>query len=87
MNPNTKAHYGYELIKEAILELLEKNPNGLRHVDICDALDLHTDFEGGSHDYLTWSICGMMLKEGTIYREEKLYFKAKSNGVIPRNLT
>jgi hypothetical protein len=73
MNPRTKAHYGYGLIKEAILEVLTAHPKGLPHKDICDILDLHTDFGGGSKDYLTWSICGMMLKDGSIERVGRIY--------------
>ena len=73
MNPRTKAHYGYELIKEAILEVLQTHPKGLPHKDVCEILDLHTDFGGGSKDYLTWSVCGMMLKDGTIERVGRIY--------------
>lgn len=76
MTPREKAQDGYRLLKEAILETLEHHPNGMRNCDICDALDLRTDFEGASKDYLVWSILGMMLKDRTVKREGRRYFRA-----------
>ncbi len=72
------AQKGLELIEEAIIRLLEHNPQGLRNVDITDALGLRSDFQGGHRNYLTYSVLGILLDKGKVVRDEgnRRYIKA-----------
>lgn len=72
------AQKGLELIEEAIIRLLEHNPQGLRNVEITDALGLRSDFQGGHRNYLTYSVLGILLDIGKVVRDEenRRYIKA-----------
>jgi uncharacterized protein len=73
VNPREKAQHGLALLKEAVIEELERNPEGLRNSEIADALDIRSDYQGGQKDYLSWSILGLLLNEETISREGRKY--------------
>lgn len=60
------SHVGLDLLKQAILELLQQYPAGLTNIEIARALDLESDFEGGQKNYLSWSILGLLLSEGAV---------------------
>jgi len=65
-----KAHSGLSLLKQAILEHLTAHPEGLRNVEIAEALGLRSDFEGEQKDYLSWSLIGLLVNEGKVlYRK------------------
>lgn len=76
MTPCQKAQQGLALVKQAIIDLIEEHPNGLRNAEIAEKLDLHSDYLGGQKDYLSWSVLGLLLNQGTIVRRGKLYFLA-----------
>ena len=63
------AQDGLQSIENAILELLERNPEGLSNVEIAELLDLRSDFRGGSRNYLTYSVLGGLLRRGKVRRE------------------
>jgi DNA-binding IclR family transcriptional regulator len=65
------AEEGLQQIEDAILELLENNPKGLRNVEIADMLNLHSSVLGGRRNYLTYSILGGLLADGRVVRDEK----------------
>ena len=69
------AQSGLQQIEEAVLKLLEVNPQGLRNAQIADLLDLRSGFRGHQRDYLTYSVLGGLLAKGKIIRndETKLY--------------
>jgi len=66
------AQDGLQRIETAILELLERNPEGLSNVEIADLLDLRSDFHGNSRNYLTYSVLGGLLHQEKIRREGEL---------------
>jgi len=66
-----KAQMGLELIKSAVMELAKANPNGIKNSDAAKYLGLQSDYGGGSKDYLSYSILGILMKEGKIKRNEK----------------
>ena len=68
---------GLHQIEEAILNLLETHPEGLRNVEIADLLGLRSDFKGGQRNYLTYTILGGLLERGTVSWEHttKLFTK------------
>lgn len=78
-NPNIywKSQIGLSLIKEAILEFLEANPDGIRNSKLADLFDLHTDYDETHRDYLTYSILGILQKENKIEKIDKTYYIKK----------
>lgn len=63
-----KAQIGLRLVKEAVLELAKANPNGITNSDTASVLGLRSDYGGGSKDYLSYSILGLLMREGKIQR-------------------
>ncbi len=62
---------GLELIKSAVMELAKANPDGIKNSDAAKYLGLQSDYGGGAKDYLSYSILGILMKEGKIERNEK----------------
>jgi hypothetical protein len=67
-----KAQIGVALLKEAILELAKANQLGVTNSDASKALGLQSDYGGGSKDYLTWSILGLLMREGKLKRDDSV---------------
>ena len=61
-----KAQLGLGFLKNAILNLIECNKQGLTNSDIAAALGLRSDYEGRQKDYLSYSIIGLLLREKKI---------------------
>lgn len=80
MSPKEKSIYAVSLLKEAILEVIQQNPEGIINNDIARSLKLESDFEGNQKNYLSWSILGLLVNEGRVkYKKigsRKLYFIA-----------
>ena len=72
-----KAQIGLKLLKEAILELAVANPIGVTNSDVSHTLGLQSDYLGGSKDYLSWSILGLLMREGRMKRVEKKRHQAQ----------
>lgn len=71
-----KSQIGLSLLKDAVFELAKANTEGITNADACKTLGLQSDYLGGSKDYLTWSILGLLMREGKISRVEKRKHKA-----------
>lgn len=65
-----KAQMALELLKSAVMELAKANPNGIGNADVAKYLGLQSDYGGGSKDYLSYSILGLLMKEGRLQRSE-----------------
>lgn len=63
-----KAPIGLALIKEAVLELCQVNAKGITNSDAASLLGLRSDYGGGSKDYLSYSVLGILMREGKIAR-------------------
>jgi len=61
-----KAQLGLKLLKDSIVLLAEENLDGITNSDCAHYLGLQSDNEGSQQDYLTYSIIGLLLKEGTL---------------------
>lgn len=61
-----RAQLGLKLIKDAVTSLAEENPDGVTNSDCAHYLGLQSDHQGKQQDYLTYSILGLLLKEGTL---------------------
>ncbi|MEW8441277.1 MAG: GIY-YIG nuclease family protein [Candidatus Thiodiazotropha taylori] len=73
-----KAQMGLELIKSAVMELAKANQSGIKNSDAAKYLGLQSDYGGGSKDYLSYSILGILMKEGRMERTEGRKHVAKS---------
>jgi hypothetical protein len=63
-----KSQMALELLKSAIMELAKANPNGIKNSDAAKYLGLQSDYGGGSKDYLSYSVMGLLMKEGRLIR-------------------
>jgi uncharacterized protein len=63
-----RAQLGLDLIKTAILELAKANPDGITNSDAASLLGLRSDYRGKQKDYLSYSVLGLLLREGKIVR-------------------
>lgn len=64
-----KAQLGLNLLKEAVLEFARGNPNGISNADTASLLGLRSDYGGGSKDYLSYSVIGLLMRDGLLRRE------------------
>lgn len=61
-----KAQLGLNLLKEAILELASANPEGIANADAVSHLGLQSDHGGQNKNYLSWSVLGILMREGRV---------------------
>lgn len=61
-----KAQLGLDLLKESILELAAENPRGIRNADAVAHLGLQSDHAGQNKNYLSWSVLGILMREGRV---------------------
>jgi hypothetical protein len=66
-----KAQIGLALLKDAVLEFAKVNPTGISNSDAASLLGLRSDYGGGSKDYLSYSIIGLLMREGKLSRDGK----------------
>lgn len=64
-----KAQLGLQLLKAAVLEFARANKNGISNSDIASVLGLRSDYGGGSKDYLSYSVLGLLMRDGLIRRK------------------
>lgn len=67
-----KAQIGLSLIKDAVLELARANQRGITNADASKALGLQSDYGGGSKDYLSYSVLGLLMREGRLRRDDAM---------------
>lgn len=64
-----RAQLGLTILKEAVLELVRANRMGVTNSDVAGLLGLRSDYGGGSKDYLSFSILGILMRDGKVRRE------------------
>jgi hypothetical protein len=64
-----RAQLGLDLLKTAILELAKANPDGITNSDAASILGLRSDYKGRQKDYLSYSVLGLLLRDGKIKRQ------------------
>jgi len=64
-----KAQLGLSLLKDAVLELARANAKGISNSDAASLLGLRSDYGGGSKDYLSYSVIGLLMREGKLERD------------------
>lgn len=65
-----KAQIGLNLLKSAVVELAKANRTGVTNADVARALGLQSDYGGGSKDYLSFSLLGLLMRDGQMQRDE-----------------
>jgi hypothetical protein len=68
-----RAQLGLDLLKIAVLELTKANPEGIKNSDAASLLGLRSDYRGKQKDYLSYSILGLLLREGRVSREPETH--------------
>ena len=68
-----QAQQALHLLKQAVVDLIDLHPEGLRNSEVTKILGLQSDQRGRNKDYLTWSILGLLMKEDRIVRNGTRY--------------
>lgn len=66
-----RAQLGLEMLKAAIFELVRANQAGVTNSDAAALLGLRSDYRGRQKDYLSYSVLGLLLREGKITRSSE----------------
>jgi uncharacterized protein len=72
-----KAQISLEMLKDCVLELAKANPRGVTNSEVVRLLGLQSDYKGGSKDYLSWSLLGILMREGKVARVDNKRHKAQ----------
>ncbi len=70
-----KAQLGLQFLKDAVTEFVGANKDGAGNSDVASLLGLRSDYNGKQKDYLSYSVLGLLLREGKIERREQRHFK------------
>ncbi len=65
-----RAQIGLSLLKGAVLEFAKANSAGVQNSDIASLLGLRSDYAGGSKDSLSYSLLGLLMRDGKVERVE-----------------
>lgn len=65
-----RAQLGLEFLKSAVLELAKANPSGISNSDAARLLGLRSDYLGRQKDYLSYSVLGLLMREGKLQRSD-----------------
>lgn len=64
-----RAQLGLTFLKAAVHDLARANKGGIKNSDAASLLGLRSDYRGKQKDYLSYSILGLLLREGKVIRE------------------
>ncbi len=64
-----RAQLGLQLLKGAVLEFARANHKGITNSDAASLLGLRSDYGGGSKDYLSYSLLGLLMRDGLLKRD------------------
>jgi uncharacterized protein len=63
-----KAQIALDHLKSAVFETTQANKDGVTNYDIAKCLGLQSDYGGGSKNYLSYSLLGILMREGKVKR-------------------
>jgi uncharacterized protein len=69
-----KAQLGLQLLKDSIVEFVSANDRGVGNSDVASLLGLRSDYLGRQKDYLSYSVLGLLLREGRLTRKDRKHF-------------
>jgi hypothetical protein len=61
-----KAQIALDHLKSAVFETTQANKDGVTNYDIAKCLGLQSDYGGGSKNYLSYSLLGILMREGKV---------------------
>jgi uncharacterized protein len=64
-----KAQVGLQLLKSAVLEFAKANRKGITNSDAASLLGVRSDYGGASKDYLSYSLLGLLMRDGLLRRD------------------
>jgi hypothetical protein len=64
-----RAQLGLHLLKASIYEMAQANSAGVSNSDVASLLGLRSDYLGKQKDYLSYSVLGLLMREGKIERK------------------
>lgn len=67
-----RAQLGLQLLKSSIHEMALANSAGVSNSDVASLLGLRSDYDGKQKDYLSYSVLGLLMREGKIERKGEL---------------
>ena len=65
-----QAQLALAMLKNAVVKLIDANPKGFTNAAVASVLGLRSDHLGQQKDYLSYSILGLLLREGRVVRGE-----------------
>ncbi len=65
-----QAQLGLAMLKDAVSKLVDANSEGLSNSEVASVLGLRSDYKGRQKDYLSYSVLGLLLREGRVVRRE-----------------
>ena len=63
-----KAQIALDHLKSAVFETTKANKDGVTNYEVAKCLGLQSDYGGGSKNYLSYSVLGILMREGKIKR-------------------
>ena len=66
-----RAQLGLAMIKKAVLDFARANKEGITNSDAASLLGLRSDYRGRQSDYLSYSVLGLLMREGKIVRADQ----------------
>jgi hypothetical protein len=63
-----KSQIALEHLKSAVFETTRANKDGITNYEVAKCLGLQSDYGGGSKNYLSYSVLGILMREGKIKR-------------------
>jgi len=65
-----RAQIALTMLQNSVMEFARANPKGVRNADVAKYLGLQSSYNGGVKDYPSYSLLGLLMKEGQIKREK-----------------
>ena len=65
-----RAQLGLQLLKSSVHELAQANAEGISNSDAASLLGLRSDYLGKQKDYLSYSVLGLLMREGKLERKD-----------------
>jgi len=63
-----KSQIALEHLKSAVFEMTQANKDGVTNYEVAKCLGLQSDYGGGSKNYLSYSLLGILMRDGKITR-------------------
>jgi uncharacterized protein len=63
-----KAQIALDHLKSAVFETTKANKDGVTNYEVAKCLGLQSDYGGGSKNYLSYSVLGILMREGKVKR-------------------